>query len=117
MNVDGSAAAERLTFAGWLAGHAAGRTNDECSVGFIDLVEMCQLHDKPGRLVLTVTVTPQGDGFVVSAQTDARPPKVAPVRPGQFYFRGDDGMPSRRDPNQPELPFPGLSTVKGSDDE
>lgn len=91
------------TFAEWLQSHAGGRTDDELAAGLRDLLDECILHDKTGKLTVTFSVEPKGDGVLISAEVGVKPPKV-PATPS-FYFKGDDGMPSRRDPNQPELPL------------
>lgn len=94
---------ERTTFGAWLQQHAGGRTDDELAAGLQELLDMCILHNKTGSMTVTLKVEPKGDGAVISADIGVKTPKVAAA--GTFYFRGDDGMPSRRDPNQPELPI------------
>jgi len=89
------------TFGEWLDAHASGRTADELAAGLSELLEVCILHDKQGKLSVTFTVEPKGDGAIIAADVGVKAPKVPAS--GTFYFRGDDGMPSRRDPNQPEL--------------
>lgn len=93
---------ERTTFAAFLSGHRNGVLDDELAAGLREVIEAVRYFDKSGSLTLKIAVDATGEGVTISHDLTVRPPKAPPV--GSFYFAGDDGMPSRRDPNQPQIP-------------
>lgn len=60
---------------------------------------------KKGKLVLTVTVAPNGETVVLSGDVKSTRPR-APA-PSSLFFTSADGSLHRHDPKQPSLPLPG----------
>lgn len=80
-----------------------GATNSELSDALWDLIDRVQDTGKSGTLTLTVNVGFDGQGRVqVKDNVSLKLPEFS--RPTTAFFVDKTGNPSRRDPNQPELP-------------
>jgi len=93
------------TFTSWLAAHGNGIIDDELTSSMQRGIAAARAIDKTAVLSVKVKIKPEGGGVILSVSHDLMEPQQDPV--GKFYFAGDDGMPSRRDPNQPRLPMSG----------
>jgi len=80
-----------------------GATLSELSEDFYDLIQRVQDTGKPGTLSFVLTVGFDGQGRIqVKEEIKSKLPEFA--RPTTRFFIDRQGNPSRRDPNQPELP-------------
>lgn len=80
-----------------------GSTNSEMGESLHRLIERVQDTGKAGTLTLTVGVGFDGQGrIVIKDQISLKLPEHS--RPTTSFFVDKEGNPSRRDPNQPELP-------------
>lgn len=80
-----------------------GSTLSELSEAMWDLVQRVQDTAKAGHLTLTLHVGFDGQGRLVTKdEVKVRLPEYS--RPETRFFVDGHGNPSRRDPNQPELP-------------
>ncbi len=90
-------------FAVFLAQHLAGRSNEEISAEFHQLLAAVNEHGKKGSLSIKVTVEPpkghvDGAPVVISVDSDLKAPKAS--APPALYFVDDDGHATRQDPRQ-----------------
>lgn len=80
-----------------------GATNSELSDALWDLIDRVQDTGKAGSLTLTLNVAFDGQGRVqVKDNVGLKLPEFG--RQTTAFFVDKAGNPSRRDPNQPELP-------------
>ena len=82
---------------------AGGDTDHELAFALRRLVDAVQDTGKGGRLTLTLEVAFDGAGRIVikDSVTEKLPEHT---RPTTSFFVDKHGDPSRRDPNQPEIP-------------
>lgn len=90
-------------FAIFLAQHLAGRSNEEISTEFHQLLAAVNEHGKKGSLAIKVTVEPpkghvDGAPVVISIDSDLKAPKAS--APPALYFVDDEGNATRNDPRQ-----------------
>lgn len=99
---------ETADIAAWLAGHLNGRTAEELSAEFHQLLEAVRAHGKKGQLTITITVEPPANGvesapMPIGVESTVKAPKPTPVK--SLYFLDDDGNPVREDPRQLAIEF------------
>ena len=92
------------TFADWLEEYGAGSLNDRLTAALREVAESVVLYDKGGKVTLTLAVSANGGGVIVSPSVKSAPPEGK--EGGQFFYVAADGSLSRRDPNQPQLTRP-----------
>ena len=80
-----------------------GATDSELSEGLWDLVQRVQETGKAGSLHLTLSVGFDGQGRI-STKDEVKVKLPEFNRPTTAFFIDGTGNPSRRDPNQPEIP-------------
>lgn len=90
-------------FAVFLAQHLAGRSNEEVSAEFHELLSAVNEHGRKGSLTIKVTVEPpkghvDGAPVVICIDSDLKAPKAS--APPALYFVDDDGNATRNDPRQ-----------------
>lgn len=86
-----------------LIGHLNGRSHEEISREFHQLVEAVQAHGKKGSIAITFTVEPPASGMdgspiSIAVESAVKAPKA--TAPRAIYFVDDDGNPTRQDPRQ-----------------
>jgi hypothetical protein len=100
----------------FLAAHLNGRTAEEISTEFHQLLDAVRAHGKKGQLVITLVVEPPANGvdnapLPIGIESAVKAPKPTPVK--SLYFLDSDGNPVREDPRQ--LPFDHFRTAPGTD--
>lgn len=86
-----------------LAELSDGSTLNELSDNLWELIQRVQDTGKSGHLTLTIAIGADGAGrLVVKDEVKVKLPEFN--RPTTSFFLDKNGNPSRRDPNQPELP-------------
>jgi hypothetical protein len=90
-------------FAAFFVQHLAGRSNEEISDEFHQLLAAVNEHGKKGSLTITIAVEPpkghvDGAPVVISIDSVLKAPKAS--TPPSLYFVDDDGNASRNDPRQ-----------------
>ncbi|MFC8515526.1 hypothetical protein [Streptomyces sp. NPDC057257] len=105
---DTEARAERADIAAFLASHLHGRTAEELSDEFHQLLDAVRAHGKKGQLVVTFLVEPPTNGvesapLPIGVESTVKLPKPTP--PKDLYFLDDQGNPSRTDPRQLAIEF------------
>lgn len=99
---------ETADIAAWIAGHLNGRTAEELSVEFHQLLESVRAHGKKGQLTITIVVEPPASGvesapMPIGVESALKTPKPTPVK--SLYFLDDEGNPVREDPRQMQIDF------------
>ena len=99
---------ERADIAAFLASHLHGRTAEELSDEFHQLLEAVRAHGKKGELVVKFLVEPPTNGvesapLPIGVESTVKLPKPTP--PKDLYFLDDQGNPSRTDPRQLAIEF------------
>ena len=99
---------EPADLAAFLAGHLNGRTAEELSAEFHELLDAVRAHGKKGQLVITIVVDPPANGvdsapLPIGIESAVKAPKPTPVK--SLYFLDDEGNPVRDDPRQMAIPF------------
>lgn len=94
-------------FAVFLTRTNKGRTLDELSTRFAELIQAVKETNKAGRIQLTVEVKPvaktNGHQVYVTESISAKTPQLE--RATSVFFTDDDGGLHRDMPNQHALPF------------
>ncbi|WP_328436965.1 hypothetical protein OHA71_06630 [Streptomyces sp. NBC_00444] len=108
MTTQQDAPAERADIAVFLASHLKGRTVEELSTEFHDLLEAVRAHGKKGQLVVTFVVEPPANGveyapLPIGIESTVKAPKATP--PKDLYFLDGEGNPSKDDPRQLSIEF------------
>lgn len=108
--------ADRADIAAWLAGHLNGRTAEELSGEFHNLLEAVRAHGKKGTLTITLVVEPPATGvdsapMPIGVESTLKAPKA--TAPKSLYFLDDQGNPVREDPRQ--LPLDVFRTAPAAD--
>lgn len=90
-------------FAIFLAQHLAGRSNEEISNEFHQLLAAVNEHGKKGSLTIKLLVEPpkghvDGAPVVISIDSELKAPKAS--APPALYFVDDEGNATRNDPRQ-----------------
>jgi len=103
MTIQQDTPAQTAEFAAFLVQHLAGRSHEEVSAEFHQLLSAVNEHGKKGSLTLTVTVEPpkghiDGAPVVISVDSTLKAPKAS--APPSLYFVDDDGNATRNDPRQ-----------------
>lgn len=94
--------------AAFLASHLNGRTDEELSSEFHQLLDAVRAHGKKGSMTITIVVDPPANGvesapMPIGVESAVKAPKPTPVK--SLYFLDDDGQPVREDPRQTQLDF------------
>ncbi|MFH9823059.1 hypothetical protein [Streptomyces bobili] len=94
--------------AAFLASHLNGRTDEELSTEFHQLLDAVRTHGKKGSMVITIVVDPPANGvesapMPIGVESTVKAPKPTPVK--NLYFLDDDGQPVREDPRQMAIEF------------
>lgn len=89
--------------AAFLGSHLNGRTDEELSREFHQLLDAVRTHGKKGSLTITIVVDPPANGvesapLPIGVESAVKAPKPTPVK--NLYFLTDDGLPVREDPRQ-----------------
>lgn len=95
---------EHREFVSWLLEHNKGRTADEMTEKLAELVVAVQETGKPGKLQLTISVSPAkgvDDMVVVSDSVRLNAPVLD--RPATMFFASRDGELTRDHPNQQSM--------------
>lgn len=80
-----------------------GQTNRELSEALWDLTQRVEETTKAGSLTLTISVAFDGHGrLVVKDEVKTKLPEFN--RPTTSFYVDKEGNPSRRNPDQPDLP-------------
>lgn len=99
---------EVADLAAFLAGHLNGRTAEELSAEFHQLLDAVKTHGKKGEMRITLVVEPPANGvdsapLPIGVESAVKAPKPTPVK--SLYFLDDDGNPVREDPRQIAIDF------------
>jgi hypothetical protein len=99
---------EIVDLAAFLAGHLNGRTAEELSAEFHQLLDAVKTHGKKGEMRITLVVEPPANGvdsapLPIGVESAVKAPKPTPVK--SLYFLDDDGNPVREDPRQMSIEF------------
>ena len=94
--------------AAFLASHLNGRTDEELSTEFHQLLDAVRAHGKKGSMTITIVVEPPANGvesapLPIGVESAVKAPKPTPVK--SLYFLDDDGLPVREDPRQMAIEF------------
>lgn len=89
--------------AAFLGSHLNGRTDEELSAEFHQLLDAVRAHGKKGSMTITIVVDPPANGvdsapMPIGVESAIKAPKPTPVK--SLYFLDDDGQPVREDPRQ-----------------
>lgn len=89
--------------AAFLGSHLNGRTDEELSTEFHQLLDAVRAHGKKGQMTITIVVDPPANGvesapMPIGVESTVKAPKPTPVK--SLYFLNDDGQPVREDPRQ-----------------
>lgn len=88
-------------FSDFVAEHARGVTDDEATEALRQLVGQVHTLGKPGKVTLELTVSAHDDVVTITPKVKVTLPPVPVV--GKIYYVGDDGLPTKRNPDQPAL--------------
>jgi hypothetical protein len=99
---------QQAPVAAFLASHLNGRTDEELSTEFHQLLDAVRTHGKKGSLTITIVVDPPANGvesapMPIGVESTVKAPKPTPVK--NLYFLDDDGQPVREDPRQMAIEF------------
>jgi hypothetical protein len=94
--------------AAFLASHLNGRTDEELSAEFHQLLDAVRAHGKKGQMTITIVVEPPANGvdsapMPIGVESAVKAPKPTPVK--SLYFLDDEGQPVRDDPRQMAIEF------------
>ncbi|MFF5972256.1 hypothetical protein ACFY7C_12125 [Streptomyces sp. NPDC012769] len=100
--------------AAFLASHLNGRTDEELSREFHQLLDAVRAHGKKGQMTITIVVDPPANGvdsapMPIGVESTVKAPKPTPVK--SLYFLDDDGQPVREDPRQLAMDFRSAPTT------
>ena len=89
--------------AAFLASHLNGRTDEELSVEFHQLLDAVHAHGKKGQMTITIVVEPPANGvesapLPIGVESAVKAPKA--TAPKNLYFLNAEGQPVREDPRQ-----------------
>ncbi|MGW3025827.1 hypothetical protein [Streptomyces sp. NPDC001221] len=89
--------------AAFLGSHLNGRTDEELSAEFHQLLDAVRTHGKKGQMTITISVEPPANGvesapMPIGVESAVKAPKPTPVK--SLYFLDGDGQPVREDPRQ-----------------
>lgn len=101
-------ATEKAPVAAFLASHLNGRTEEELSAEFHQLLDAVRAHGKKGQMTITIVVEPPANGvesapLPIGVESAVKAPKPTPVK--SLYFLDGDGLPVREDPRQLAMDF------------
>lgn len=99
---------EIVDVAAFLAGHLNGRTIEQLSDEFHQLLDAVREHGKKGSMSITLVVDPPANGvdnapLPIGVESAVKAPK--PNSPKSLYFLDADGNPVRDDPRQLSIEF------------
>ncbi|KMS79076.1 hypothetical protein ACH49_13540 [Streptomyces leeuwenhoekii] len=99
---------QQAPVAAFLASHLNGRTDEELSAEFHQLLDAVRAHGKKGQMTITIVVEPPANGvdsapMPIGVESTVKAPKPTPVK--SLYFLDDDGQPVREDPRQMAIEF------------
>ncbi len=100
--------------AAFLASHLNGRTDEDISRDFHQLLDAVRAHGKKGSMTITIIVDPPANGvdsapMPIGVESAVKAPKPTPVK--SLYFLDDDGQPVREDPRQLAMDFRSAPTT------
>lgn len=112
---DTTEAVETADLAAFLAAHLNGRTAEELSAEFHQLLDAVRTHGKKGAMTITVVVDPPANGvdsapMPIGVESTVKAPKPTPVK--SLYFLDNDGNPVREDPRQLAIEFRTAHTTR-----
>lgn len=92
------------TFSTVLSSHRDGELVNELSKALQELTLSVREHCKQGKLTLDITVSPaNGDGSALLVVGDVKVKLPKGKRPAAIFYATDEGILSRKDPNQHEM--------------
>ena len=91
-------------FAGWLGEQRNGVLLGELSDALNEVVSAVQEVNKEGKLTLTLTIKPAGEGMVAVQDKVALALPVPDKRPSMWFVDNDHNL-SKQNPNQMTLPL------------
>lgn len=99
---------ETADLAAFLAAHLNGRTAEELSTEFHQLLDAVKTHGKKGEMRITLVVDPPANSvdsapMPIGVESTVKAPKPTPVK--SLYFLDSDGNPVREDPRQMSIEF------------
>lgn len=94
---------QQAPVAAFLGSHLNGRTDEELSGEFHQLLDAVRTHGKKGSMTITIVVEPPANGvesapMPIGVESAVKAPKPTPVK--SLYFLDDQGQPVREDPRQ-----------------
>lgn len=94
-------------FADWLQEQRKGLLAVELGEALNQLVEAVNMHDKAGKLTLTIGIKPggKGNGAIVIVTDDVTLKAPEAERESAMFFVDENGNLSRANPSQPSLPL------------
>lgn len=90
--------------ADWLTQQRKGALNIEAGEALVDLTERVKDTRKAGTLTIEIKIAP-GPGSSLKVSDDIKLKLPSHDREVALWFADDTGL-TRRDPDQPEMPFP-----------
>jgi len=103
-------AIEKNRFLTVLSELQGGGTANDLHAALAELIAAVQVVGKPGKLVLTLTVTPKSNSPQLLFEDDIKMAPPKPERETTILYADEHGHISRRDPRQPKLE--GLTEVR-----
>lgn len=95
----------RKLFNEWLAQHARGSLNAEATLAMADVVQAVSDAEKPGKLIVEITIAPTGAGGRAVAIGGKVTMKFPPKPPElSVFYVGESGGLYRDDPFQQRIP-------------
>jgi hypothetical protein len=82
-----------------------GAAQHELSEGLAEVVAAVMAHNKPGKVVLTLTVKPAEDNTMVSISDDVKVTPPKPTKGQSLFYAEENGSVTRTNPRQGELPL------------
>jgi hypothetical protein len=93
-------------FAAFLHDQRGGVLHSELSEALAEVSQAVMLHNKGGKVTLTISVKPAGNAeHTVFIGDDVKVQVPQAEKPTSMFFVDDEGNVSRRDPRQAELPL------------
>lgn len=92
-------------FDGWVRDERRGGLNDDLTLALQDVVQAVRAVDKPGKLILELSIAPSGSGrkVMVTPTIKTKVPEADPE--SSIFFVDDAGRLHKDDPFQGKLDF------------
>lgn len=84
----------------WLAEFGNGALDARLTAALAEVAQAVMLQGKPGAVTLKLSMSEKGGGVVVATAITTAPPKS---KDEAFFYVGEGGEMTRRDPKQPAL--------------